>query len=113
MELSRAKTRAAAEASSKERHSCEPLLTQFRRDGFHYRQIHRKGDFAIYQQIWEANKDSAAFEVIRIKRRDGFEIGGRFVEPAEVYPNCEAWGVHGFTFTDRDAAFVKLREICR
>jgi hypothetical protein len=51
------------------------------------------------------------FEVIRIRRRDGFQIGGRLVEPAEVYPNSEAWGVDGFMFTDRDAAFAKLREL--
>ena len=44
-------------------------------------------------------------------RRDGFEIGGRFVAPAEVYPNAEAWGIDGFTLTDKDVAFVKLREL--
>ena len=30
---------------------------------------------------------------------------------AEAYLKSEAWGVAGFTFTDRDAAFAKLREI--
>jgi hypothetical protein len=49
--------------------------------------------------------------VIRIKRREGFEIGGRLVEAAEVYPNSEAWGVDGFTLTGKDAAFTKLREL--
>ena len=48
--------------------------------------------------------------MIRIRRREGFQIDGRFVEPAEVYPNSEAWGTDGFTLTDRDAAFAKLRE---
>jgi hypothetical protein len=33
------------------------------------------------------------------------------VEPAEVYPNSEAWGVDGFTFTDRNKAFDKFFEI--
>ena len=33
-------------------------------------------------------------------------IGGRFIEPAEVYPNSEAWGVDGFTLTDKDATFI-------
>jgi len=40
-------------------------------------------------------------------------IHGRFVEPAEVYPNSEAWGTDGFTVTDKERAFAKLREICR
>lgn len=33
------------------------------------------------------------------------------VEPAEVYPNSDAWGVDAFTFTDKEAAFAKLREV--
>jgi hypothetical protein len=46
-----------------------------------------------------------------VLRVGGFQIDGRLVEPAEVYPNSETWGVDGFTFTDKDAAFAKLREV--
>jgi hypothetical protein len=53
---------------------------------------------------------SVCYEVIRIRQRQGFQIGGRFVEAAELYPRSEAWGTDGFTLTDKDAAFVKLRE---
>jgi len=49
--------------------------------------------------------------VIRIRRRDGFQISDRFVEPAEVYPRSELWGVDGFTFTNRDKAWAKFSEI--
>jgi hypothetical protein len=49
--------------------------------------------------------------VVRIRRRDGIEIAGTFIEPHEVYPNSEAWGVDGFTLTDEDAAFAKLKEV--
>jgi hypothetical protein len=52
---------------------------------------------------------SVSYEVVRIRRREGFRIDGRFVEPAEVYPNSDVWGVDGFTLTDQDAAFAKLR----
>lgn len=51
--------------------------------------------------------------MIRVRLRDGFQIDGRFVEPAEIYPKAEAWGVDGSTFTDKDAAFAKLQEINR
>jgi len=44
-------------------------------------------------------------------RREGFRIRGRFVEPAEVYPASERWGVNGFTFTDRNKALDKFFEI--
>jgi len=88
------------------------LPKEFRRDGFDYRQIAREGDAAIYKQTWNGCRNpSVSYEIIRIRRREGFEIAGRFIEPAEVYPNSEAWGVDGFTITDKDAAFAKLPEL--
>jgi hypothetical protein len=106
------KTRATAEARSKKGHSCKPLPTRFRRDGFDYRQIARERDAAIYEQTWSGcSEPSICYEVIRVRRRDGFQVGSRFVEPAEVYPKSDAWGVDGFTLTDKNAAFAKLREV--
>ena len=107
------KTRATGEAWSKKRHSCKPLPTRFRRDGFDYRQIARQGDAAIYEQTWNGCAEpNVCYEVIRIRRREAFQIDGRLVEPAEVYPSSRVWGVDGFTLTDKDAAFAKLREVC-
>jgi hypothetical protein len=101
-----------AGAQGKKGHFYKPLPTQFRRDGFNYEQIAREGDAAIYKQSWNGCRNpSVCYEVIRVRRREGFEIGGRFVEPAEIYPNSEAWGVDGFTLTDKDAAVAKLREL--
>jgi hypothetical protein len=108
----RIKTRARAKARSKERRSYKSLPTRFRRDGFDYRQIAREGDAAIYEQAWSGCSDaSVCYEVIRIRRREGFQIDGRFVEPGEVYSNSGAWGVDGFTLTDKGAASAKLREL--
>jgi hypothetical protein len=96
------KTRSRPEGGCQEGHY-RPLPKQFRRDGFTFRQIAREGDAAIYEQTWSACPDpSVCYEVIRIRRREGFRIGGRFVEPAEGYPNSEAWGVDGFTVTDKE-----------
>jgi len=106
------KTRATAEGRGKERHAYKPLLKEFRRHGFTYRQIAREGNAAIYEQRWTGCAEpSVCYEVIRIRRREGFQIGEKFVEPAEVYPKSESWGVDGFTLTDKDAAFAKLREL--
>ena len=106
------KTRARREGGAKKRPFYKPLPTEFSRDGFDYRQIARERDAAIYEQTWSAcSNPSVCYEVIRIRRREGFHIGGRFVEPAEVYPNSDAWGIDGFTLTDKDAAFAKLREV--
>jgi hypothetical protein len=106
------KTRATAEAWSKKGHSYKSLSTRFRRDGFEYRQIAREGNAAIYEQTWSGCAEpSVCYEVIRVRQRESFQINGRLVEPAEVYPSSGAWGVDGFTFTDKDAAFAKLREL--
>src|SRR5713226_4890103 len=95
--LDAAKTRATAEAWGKKRHSWKPLPKEFRRGGFTYRQIAREGSAAIYEQRWTGCAEpSVSYEVVRLRYRDGFHIGGRFVEAAEVYPNSEAWGVDGF-----------------
>src|SRR5215813_12023561 len=81
------KTSAMAKARTKERHSYKPLRKEFQRHRFNYRQIAREGDVALYEQRWTGCPDAAVrFEVIRVRRREGFQIGGRFVEPAEVYP---------------------------
>jgi hypothetical protein len=105
-------TRATAEARTKKCHFYKLLPKEFRRNGFCYRQVAREANAAIYEQTWNACQNpSVCWEVIRIRRRDGFQIDGRFVEPAEVYPTSEAWGTDGFTLTDRDAAFAKLNSM--
>jgi hypothetical protein len=106
------KTNARAEGGSKKGRSYKPLATRFRRNGFDYRQIAREGDAAIYEQRWSGGAEpSVCYEVIRIRRREGFQIGEKFIEPYEVYPNSDAWGVDGFTVTDRNKAFDKFFEI--
>jgi len=106
------KTSAGAEACTKERHSYKPLRKEFQRPGLNYREIAREGNAALYEQSWlGSSSPSISYEVIGIRRREGFQIDGRFVEPAEVYPRSELWGVDGFTFTNRDKAFAKFSQI--
>jgi hypothetical protein len=108
----RNKTRSSALPVSKKQHSYRPLATKFRHGGFNFRQIVREGDVAIFEQTWSGCPDpSVCYEVVRIRRHDGFEIAGKRIEPAEFYPKSESWGVDGFTLTDRDRAFAKLREL--
>ena len=91
MSTSAQKTRARAEGGTEKGRFYRPLPARFRHNGFDYRQIAREGDAAIYEQRWTGCAEpSIVYEVIRIRRRDGFQIDDRFVEPAEVYPNSEA-----------------------
>ena len=103
------KTSATAEGGSKKARFYKPLPKEFRRDGFNYRQIAREGDAAIYEQRWTGCAEpSVCYEVIRIRRRDGFQISEKVIEPYEVYPNSDAWGVDGFTFADCNKAWAKF-----
>src|SRR5262245_9131628 len=104
--ISTQKTRATPEARSRKRHFYKPLPKKFRHDEFDYRQIAREGDIAIYEQTWNGGQNpSACYEVICIRRREAFAIGRRMIEPAEVYPKSEDWGVDAFTVSNKDAAF--------
>jgi hypothetical protein len=106
------KTRATAERRTKTGRFYKPLPTEFRAGGFCFRQIAREGNAAIYEQTSAScSEPSVCYKVIRIRRRDGIEIAGKFIEPHEVYPNSEAWGADGFTLTDKEAAFAKLEEV--
>jgi hypothetical protein len=88
------------------------LHKEFLSDGFNYRQIARQGKIAIYEQAWTGRPEpSRSYELIRIRRREGFQIDGRFIEPAEVYPRPELWGADGFTVTDRNEAWSKFFEM--
>jgi hypothetical protein len=109
---SASKTRPTAEGGIKKGQFYKPLAKEFHRDGFQYRQIAREGNAAIYEQAWlGCTEPSRSYEVVRIRRRQGFQIGNRFVNAAEVYPNSEGWGGDGFTFTSRNkagASFLKM-----
>ena len=107
-----AKTRARAISTSKQRPYYEPLESDFQRGEFNYKQIAREGDVAIYEQTWRGcSEPSVCYEVIRIRRHNGKEIKGQWVEPSEFYPSSTEWGKYGFTFTDKEAAFAKLQKI--
>ena len=109
-----AKTRATAEGGSKKRRFYKLLTKEFRRGGFQYRQIAREGNAAIYGQAWAGCAEPRpSYEVVRIRQREGFQMGNRFVKAAEVYPNSEAWGVDGFTVTARNKVWAKFFEISR
>ena len=88
------------------------LPTRFSRGEFTYRQIAREGMWAIYEQTWSGCNDAEpCYEVIRIRRSPARQIAGVTLAPAEGYPPPESWGKYGFTFTDKDAAFAKLKEV--
>lgn len=73
------------------------LESSFTTKGWHFEQVQRNGDIAIYRR-WKDNGLPAHFETIKIESHNGYEIGGKWIEPAESYPSEKSWGTKGFTF---------------
>lgn len=90
----------------------KPLPASFEFSGFKYRQVHREGSVAVYEQ---SKGERIAFEVVQIREQRGgkHHVGGRDVifEDKERYPSSEEWGIYGFTYTDQDSALEKARNL--
>jgi len=76
--------------------------------------VGRDGDVAIYKKkLDEVDSEAFNYEVIAIKRHNGYEIAGVKMPPAEMYPSDSQWGEWAFTCIDREDAdkrFVQLKE---
>lgn len=75
--------------------------------GFNYKQIHRDYEWAIYERH-RIGSDHPHYEVIRIRKHNGYSVGDGHIEPSEYYPSSEEWGTYGFTFSDKQDAFDKF-----
>ncbi len=105
--MSQAKNRATENYQFMTTIEYRPIPLEFTKSGFGFQQIERVGDWAIYEQ---SKGKGVWFEVIHIKRHDGYEIGGKKIEPAETYPSSATWGVDGFTLLTLAAAKQRLQE---
>lgn len=56
------------------------------------RQIKRVGDIAIYERTVAKSGRPDGYEVIKISRHEGYELGGQKIEPAETYPGASQFG---------------------
>lgn len=87
----------------------KPLKESFQRKGFTYTLVKREGDKAIYEQKIE--KKQLAYEVIKIRRHDGYTIGGVYIEPSEIYPSDNDWGTFGWTYKKLETALNKFNTL--
>lgn len=81
------------------------LPLEFTKWGFTFKQIAREGDIACYKQT---KGEQVSYEVIRIRRHDGYTIAGNEIAPSEIYPSNEKWGDDGFTLTTKESAYKKM-----
>lgn len=72
------------------------IPSEFKKKGFTYKQIVREGMKAIYEQTREGT-ELRNYEVVKLGRHNGYNMGGAFIEPSETYPGSSLWGIMGWT----------------
>lgn len=85
------------------------LSPSLKRQGYLYKQVARKGRWAIYEQFSKNPEKKVAYEVVKIGKHNGFSIAGMFFPPAETYPASSMWGARGWTypnFEDAEKSFT-------
>lgn len=89
----------------------KPMPLTFTKNIFHYEQILRDGQFAIYKQRLRPGAGCLAFEVIRIKQVPECEMFGKIVEAHESGPGNERWGQDGWTYPTLERAKAKFHAL--
>lgn len=82
----------------------------FSKKGFTYKQIKRDGMKAIFEQS-KKGQEGVSFEVVKITKHNGYELGGQKIPPGEAYPGTSQWGISGWTFQDLKSAEGKYKKI--
>jgi len=92
--------------------SMKTIQEIFQKSGWGFKQIERRGEWAIYERTAILDNAKAHYEVVRIRSHNGFKIPGteQMAEPAEIYPSDAVWGRDGFTLPTFDQAQEKLEE---
>ena len=86
------------------------IPTEFKKKGFNYKQVRREGMKAIYLQTRDDSQVSN-YEVVKLGRHNGYNMGGSHIEPAETYPGSSLWGIMGWTCTDLDSANKRYSQL--
>ncbi len=87
------------------------LEKELSKGGYLLKQIERKGDIAIYSQEKKGLGKIFAYEVIKIRRHEGFEKGGIKIEAGEIYPSSGRFGFDGFCCASKSRAYDKFNEL--
>lgn len=85
------------------------LNKTYKQDGFSHEVCDRVNDVALVAK-YKGNVPRG-YEVIKIQQHEGFTIAGKVIPAAEHPPRSEDWGTKGWTFTDKESAIEKFKEL--
>ena len=82
----------------------------FSKKGFNYMQIKREGMKAIFKQSKKGH-EGVSYEVVKISKHNGYELGGQKIPAGEAYPGTSQWGIAGWTCRDLKSAERKFKSL--
>jgi hypothetical protein len=95
----------------------KPLATTFDSKGFHFQQLLREQDVAVFEKrrildnaTGELSKQNISYELVRVQKYPDYQIAGVTVPAHEALPPSSKWGEDGLTFTDQMKAMDTLME---
>lgn len=88
-----------------------PFPITFNKNGFHYEQILRNGQIAIYKQRLRPGAGCLAFEVIKIRQKEESMMFGKPIEAHEIGPSNEEFGRWGWSFNSLERAKAKFHAL--
>lgn len=93
-----------------------PKIKRWTGDGFSstprvFTLLKRENDVAIYKRTIEVTGSFEGYEVFKVTRHNGYELGGQVVKPAESYPGSTAFGKTAFFVMTRKRAEEKMHEL--
>jgi hypothetical protein len=95
--------------------SMKTIPETFTKSGWHFRQIERRGEWAIFERYSARRNARTHYEVVRIRSHNGFKIPGTetMAEAAEIYPSDSTWGRDGFTLPTVTEAREKFEQLTK
>lgn len=89
----------------------KPMPLTFAKNTFHYEQVLRDGQIAIYKQRLRPGVGCLAFEVIRIKQVPEATMFGKVIEAHEAGPSNEDFGTFGWSYPTLERAKAKFHAL--
>jgi hypothetical protein len=77
---------------------------------FNFKQVMRKGKYAVYERSLEGSTTAPHYETIVIQSHNGRKIGGVEIPAAEFYPAATSWGSMGWTVSTKERALELLEQ---
>jgi hypothetical protein len=91
----------------------EVLPIRFQKLGWHFEQVAREHDVAIYRRwkLYDGREGAVHYEVIRLVTQKARTTRMLSVQAKELYPSSNSWGSRGWTFKTLPEARAKYASL--